>query len=218
MNDLLQRSQQRADLEGDTSIANDEWFRLISEAYGELYTIVLESGMEYFEYAAQFTTTGTNTVSEFADHLSTVGVFYLENGHYHMLRELMAQERARWTISNSTGSRATAFSLVDDTLYLYPTPPAGQTYEMRYVPQPPELSTFAGTDVVDVVLPDGLTFLIWAVTVKARAKAQSDVTFALAEREAARDRFTKTCGLRALNNPRRPITDIETDYVGWSDW
>lgn len=229
MTDLILRSQQRADKENDLSISRAEWCQLISESYGELFTIVFECGLEYFEFAKQLTTNGTNTISEVGDHLSTVTLAYLEdaaNGRYRALRELMAQERTRWSLANGQGgSRALAFALVDDQIYLYPTPPAGQVYELRYVPQPPELIEFSSGVTpyqVDVVTPDGLAFLIWATVVKANAKVERDSQLAIAEREAARQRFTESVQLRALNAPRRRILDFEaedmtTNGYGWDD-
>jgi len=227
MTDLILRCQQRSDKEQDLSISRAEWCQLISESYGELYTIVFECGLEYFEFAQQLTTTGAATLSEVGDHLSTVTLAYLEdvtNKRYRALRELMAQERTRWSLTNGQGgSRALAFALVDDQIYLYPTPPAGQIYELRYVPQPPELTEFVSGSTpfqVDVVTPDGLTFLIWATTVKANAKVERDSQLAMAEREAARQRFTESVQLRALNAPRRRILDIEAEDMttnGWDD-
>jgi len=218
LTDLIQRSKRRCDMENDPSIAPDEWADLISEAYGELYTIVFESGLQYFERALQITTTGAQTIGEPVDHLSTVQVAYLvdvANRRYIALRELMAQERT--IISGATiasGNFARAFALVDRQIFLYPTPPPGQIYEIRYVPQPPDLNEPAN---VDVVTPDGLSFLIWNVAVMASAKTEVDATLALQRLEAARDRFTESVGLRALNAPRRRILDIETD-VGDGEW
>ncbi len=218
MTDLIRRAQQRCDMEGDPSIAQDEWARLISEAYGELYTIVFESGLEYFERALQVTTTGSQTIGEPVDHLSTVQVAYLIDAaarRYIALRELMAQERTIISgLTIASGNFARAFALVDRQIYLYPTPPVGQVYEIRYVPQPPELIEPGN---VDVVTPDGLAFLIWNVVVMASAKTEVDATLAMTRLEAARDRFTESVRLRALNAPRRRILDIETD-VGDGEW
>lgn len=224
MTDLILRCQQRADLENDLSIARDEWCRLISESYGELYTIVFESGLQYFEYAQVLTTNGTNKLSEIGDHLSTVTLCYLADagsGRYVALRALMAQERVMWSGNLGSSSRARGFALVDDALYLYPTPAAGQTYELRYVPQPPELTEFAAGEVpfqVDVVTPDGLTFLVWATTVKAKSKSEADVTLAVGEREGARIRFTESVRLRAMNDSPRRVLDIEAYQSCSADW
>ncbi|WP_196299624.1 hypothetical protein, partial [Streptococcus pneumoniae] len=82
-------------------------------------------------------------LAEMADHLSTVNLSFIVNattGERRDLRELMAQERSRYSGQSGT---ARYFSLVDDVIYLYPTPPTGEVYEMRYVPQPPDLTAFA---------------------------------------------------------------------------
>src|SRR5262245_46129284 len=129
LNDLIQRCKRRVDMEGDPAIADDEWAKLVSEAYGELYTIVFESGLEYFEVAKQMTATGAQTLGEPVDHLSTVQVAYLIDAtqlRYIALRELMAQERTIISgLTIASGNFSRAFALVDRLIYLYPTPPAG---------------------------------------------------------------------------------------------
>lgn len=220
LNDLIQRCKRRVDMEGDPAIADDEWAKLVSEAYGELYTIVFESGLEYFETSLRMTATGSQTIGEPIDHLSTVMVLYLIDAtqlRYIALRELMAQERPIISgLTISSGNFARAFALVDRLIYLYPTPPAGQVYEIRYVPQPPDFT--APSDVqIDVVTPDGLSFLTWNVAVMAQEKTEVDPQVAMSRLEAARDRFTESVQLRALNAPRRRILDIETD-VGDGEW
>ena len=200
--------KQQVDLENHTVISDAEWNSLISRAYGELYTIVFESGLQYFEYEATLTTDGTNMLSEMSDHLSTVDLSYVvdaASGSFRDLRELMAQERSR--MSGLSGDSARFFSLVDDKIYLYPKPPSGQTYKMRYVPQPPDLTTYNDTDVVDVVSPDGHDFLIWSTAVRALIKTEADTRDAIGEREASRVRFAESVQLRALNAPRRRIVD-----------
>lgn len=118
-----------------------------------------------------------------------------------------------------TGDRARFYALVDDKIYLYPTPPTGQVYTLRYVPQPPDLTTFAGDDCVDVVTPDGHDFLIWSVSVRACGKTEADPSLAIREREAARERFEKSVQLRALTAPRRRIVAVDDemyeDRYGW---
>ncbi len=213
--------KQQVDLENHAVISDAEWAGYISRAYGELWTIVFESGLQYFEYATTLTTDGTNQLSEVSDHLSTVALSYLENGttgRIADLRELQPQERAG--VSGQTGDRARYFALVDDKIYLYPTPPTGQQYQLRYVPQPPDISTFASDNCIDVVTPDGHDFLIWSVAVRACAKTEADPVLCIRERDAARERFTQTVRLRSLTAPRRfqvdmGVDDYETDRYGW---
>ena len=207
-------------MEGDDSIPDTEWAAMISEAYGELYTIVTESGMEYFESSTQYTTAGVNTLTEPTDILFIVQLLFLADaptGRYISLRPLMMQERAQMSgLTLTMGSRATAYVFVNRTIYLYPTPPSGQVYELRYVAQPAEL-TGASTSI-DVVTPDGLTFLIWNVATMAAAKIESDPQLALQRLEAARERFTESVTLRALNQPRHRVADIESENVDWSNY
>jgi hypothetical protein len=210
MDAVILACQQQVDLENHSVISRPEWQGYISRAYGELWTIVFESGLQYFETSKQLTTDGTNVLLEMANHLSTVSFAYLvdaTSGRYSDLRELMPQERA--SASGMSGSAARYYSLVDDKIYLYPTPPAGQVYEMRFVPQSPDLTLFDGDACIDVVTPDGHDFLIWSVAVRACAKTEADPNLAIREREAARDRFTTSVQLRALSAPRRMIVQSD---------
>lgn len=208
MGTVVERCQRRADLENDGHISDGEWLALISEQYGELFALVAETGLRYFEYTSILTTTGASYVSEPSDHLATVRIDYLVNGtvtgERRQLDEIMPQEQARW--SGVTGSEARAYALVDDRIYLYPTPLTGQSYEILYIPQPPDTSSFASDDCLDVVTPDGESFLIWGVTVKALAKSESDVRLAIAEREASRERLTAWATMRAFSQPRRLVS------------
>ena len=219
---LRTRCQRRADMENNGLITDAEWGILMSEMYGELCAEVSKTGMRYFETTYTYTTTGVAYVSEQADVLSTIRIDYLVDGtttgRRRELIELMAQEQPQW--SGRTGSNAVAFAAVDDRIYLYPTPPTGQSYEVLYIPQPPDLSAQADSYDVDLVTPDGESFFTWGVAVKALSKSESDTRLAIAEREAARVRFVEWCTLRAFNQPRRRVmseTDMGSDYDP-ADW
>lgn len=211
MDALVLACQQQVGLENHSVISRAEWQMYISRAYGELWTIVFESGLQYFEYEEEFTTNGTNELEEPDDHLSTISFSYVENGtQYYDLRELAPQERARASrLFANSYARSRFYALVDDKIYLYPTPPTGQTYAMRYVPQSPDLTTFDGDDCADVVTPDGHDFLIWGVAVRTCGKTEADPVLAKREYEDARTRFTESVRLRALTAPRR--MQVQTD-------
>ncbi len=211
--ELVTRAQRRCDREGDDTISTPEWKALISEQYGDLYSVVAEAGLRYFETTNTITTTGVASYDEPVDHLGTVSVCRVINtaGARRDLKEIMAQERSYWT--GMTGE-ATRYALVDDQIYLYPTPPAGQTYEMLYIPQPPDLSLYADTDVIDVVTPDGEAFLLWGVAALVAAKTQDDdrSRLALSRQDATRVRLSEWATMRAFNSPRhRVIEDDEDD-------
>ena len=77
---LVTRCQQRVDMENHALISSDEWATLLTEAYGELYDIVSETGLEYWEFTESLTSDGTNVLDEIADHMSTVALTWLGDG------------------------------------------------------------------------------------------------------------------------------------------
>jgi len=207
LTELVTRCKRRADLENSDHIAAAEWKALVSEGYGELFQTVADAGLQYFEYTSTIATTGAAYYDEPTDHLATISLERIINaaGSRRIIREIMAQERARW--AGRVGSEAIVFALVDDRIYLYPTPPSGQTYELLYIPQAPDLTAYDDTDLVDVVNAEGEAFLIWGVAVKAMSKGESNVQLAIAEREAARQRLHEWAVVRAFNQPRRRVVD-----------
>lgn len=210
MGTLVTRCKQRCDLENDEHIPSAEWKSLISEQYGDLWSIVAAAGLRYWETESTITATGAASYAEPDDHLATVGLDFVDSaGHRRPLDEIMVQERHRWI--GLTGE-AFAYALVDDAIVLYPKPASG-TYKLLYIPQPPDLSAFADGDAVDVVTPDGESFLLWGTAVKALAKSETDVNLAMAEREQARVRLQEWANMRSFNQPRRRIVrDGFADY------
>lgn len=207
METLVTRCKQRADKENDDSISNAEWKALISESYGELYTAVAETGMQYFEYVATITTDGSDSYDEPDDHLATICLDRVIDaaGRRRTVREIMAQERSRW--AGRSSGEALVFAYVDDQIYLYPTPPAGQTYELLYVPQSPDLSLYADADIVDVVCPAGEAFIIWHATIPALNKSESDVRLAMAQADRLLAKAEEWAINKALSQPRRRVID-----------
>ena len=184
MTDARLRCQEQCDLVNDLHISPAEWYRYMSRAYGELYSIVSSTGMRYFETVYSITTTGAVSYQEPTSHFETVSMCEVVDtvaGRRRNLREAMEQERS--SLMGQTGPAA-FYALIDDQLFLYPTPPAGATYEMCYVPQPPDLNTYGDTDIIDVVTPDGEAFFTWGVAVMALAKSESSTDLALQELDA----------------------------------
>src|SRR4051812_25773444 len=130
MSTILLRAREWAGMVGDDSIEDPELRSRASERYGDLWGVVAATGLRYFEYSKQFTTTGLATLAEPTDHLATVDeieyVWNVATGARRRLRQIGPAERSRW--SGMTGGEARRWELVDDTIYLYPTPPSGQIY------------------------------------------------------------------------------------------
>lgn len=218
MGSLVLRCQRRADLENSGLISGPEWKAMISESYGEMYSIVCDSGMRYFETTSTIAATGAASYTEPSGVMSYVAIDRIDSaGFRYALRPRAPQERSRYV--TQTGDAA-EYDLVDDQIRLWPKPSSG-SYEILYVPQPPDLGVYADATSVDLVVPDGESFLIWSVLVKALAKAERDTTLAQQEREAARARFTEWAGNRFLIESRRRMVDgddVSDLRTAWSDF
>lgn len=217
MGKLEARCQRRADLEEDDHISHEEWLEIINESWGELFGIVAGAGLRYFETRETFTTDGSNELAEPVNVRSIVGLWLVESsGHKRLLRPLLPQERAQWSGSGTDSARR--YEFIDNTLYLYPTPPTGQTYELLYIPEAPDVSEYASDDCVDCVTAEGEAFVIWGAVVKAKSKSESDVRLALAERERLGSVVKDWALNRMMIEPQRRIVtdiDLETSERDW---
>jgi hypothetical protein len=219
MSALRTRALQQADLDTDAAFASTALVNsMISAQYGDLYEVVSAAARRYFEYSTSITTTGLSYIAEPADHMSTIDtierVINSTTGRMRRLRRIMPQERAMW--SGKTG-HARRWEMVDDRINLYPTPPSGDVYVLRYIAQPPDLETFGDSDVVDVVVPAGEDFMIWGCVVRFLSRIKSDVSFAMEERERARERLTEWAQLREFNDPHTIVVDYDDDDGPYRD-
>jgi hypothetical protein len=208
MSDLVERCQRRADKENDDHITTAEWKSLISEVYAhDVHSVVSETGLRYFEYTASLVSTGATYLAEPEDHFATIRLDYVDSAGKHFpLAELNSHEEAYFAALGSGTARF--YALVDDRIYVYPTPASGQTYSLLYIPQPPDLSEYADDDVVDVVTADGEACLIWGVAALAKAKASQDASLHLKKQEEHRYKLQGWAAERALAHARRrPAAD-----------
>jgi hypothetical protein len=222
---LVTKCQQQLDMESEDAVDTDEYKGRISTAYAELASILVSSGLRYFEDEQSFAATsladdgaGGGSIALPADYLATIGVDRQVGERWCQLDELMVQERN--TFSSSRRS-AQAWTTIGQKLHLYPRPPASDAYRHLYVPQPADLSAEDDETDVDVVTPDGEAFIVWSVAVALSVRDETDARDAMAERERARARVEKWAVLRSFNTPRRrviregPFFDGADDPASW---
>lgn len=198
-----------------------EWLELLHESYGELWSVVAETGLLYFQSTSSLVATVNPYVAEPEDLLSLVGVWYVDGTRRRELFPLQPAERSQW--AHRTGSNSERYELFDGRIYLYPPPTAGQTYEVWYTPQSSNIAEFASDACIDVMCPEGEAFLIYDVATKAKSKREEDVRFAMAERERLRDRVRAWAINRMMTDPpRRIVGDMDqgrgfdlSDLRGW---
>lgn len=231
--ELLTLIRGATDTENDDHVSDSFLVGHASTIYGQLHGTVVETGLRYFETKTIFTAAGgTNVLAEPADQRSWISLDYLVDGTSGGPRlpvdEIMAQERNQASPPSTSGGRARYFELVDRQYLLYPTPIAGQKYELRYIPQPQKLTDIAPGDYdtteVDVVSEDGEGFLVHgvAVYVRVRKRQWEEANFHRQERNDARERLSEWAGQRAFHQPRRKVVSPERSYgpgpVDWWDW
>lgn len=203
MGDIVLRAQRRSDMEKSSPLSIPEWKSLVSEQYGELYSIVAKSSWRYFESASTITATGAASYPVPSDHDMHIGVDRVVDttGRTEALGEVGVHERNAF--SGQTGD-ARVFAVIGQNIVLGPRPLNG-TYIFTYVPQAPDISSISDTTEVDVVTADGEAFLIWGIAAKALPKTESSTVSAVEEREQARARLEQDCVLRSIANPRRRV-------------
>jgi hypothetical protein len=220
---LVTRAQQRCDLENSSLISTTEWKGMVSSVYGEHYSILVQSGLRYYETATSIASgdlssdgAGGASIALPSTYLSTLGVDRQQGTRWHPLEEIMIQERN--DVTYLTGSRGLYYATIGANLHIYPEPGADQAYRHVHIPQPADLSAGDDADNVDVVTPDGEQFITWGVAVMALAKEESDPSMAMAERERFRARVEQWANLRALTTPRRPQVVDEYESFNRHRW
>jgi len=212
MSDIRTQCLNNVDMATDESVTTAEANAIISDVYcSRVYLTVASAFRRYFETSTTFTTTGLSYLAEPSNHLSTVDTIERvldSSGRLRRLQRIMPQERAVW--SGRTG-HARKWEIVDDRIYLYPTPPSGDQYVLRYIQQPPSLANYGDADVVDVVTPDGLAVVIWGASVRLKAKSDRDVGLALKERDEAATRLLLWAQDRAANDQEHIVVEDDCD-------
>lgn len=211
--------RQRCDLEGSTHVTDGEIQTLISSAVAQLHSILVNSGLRYYESEDPVTTVaGTATYALPAAYFGTVGVDYVEaSGTRRALVEFMAQDRNYFT---STGQGLPqAYAVVGANLVLYPTPNAVYSVKHVYIPQPTKYtSATSSATSVDVVTPDGEEFVVSTAAVWALLKEESDVSVHKQNALEARQRIENDAQVKAITSHRRIIIEegsMERDPADW---
>jgi hypothetical protein len=200
------RFRKVADVENDAHISAAELAECANEVYGDLYQIVAEGADAYWQVTHAFTADGSPSYDEPDDHLSTVCLERVDSsGRRSPIRKLLAQERHQ--VSGLTGD-GEYYSLIDDQIFLYPVPSSGN-YELLYIPQAPDLTTYDDADKLDVVNIYGEQFLVYGVAALAKSKSESDVRFFLARQQRAEQKLIEWAAQRAFHDAPRQYTELD---------
>ena len=191
----------------------DEWYGMVAmavpERYETLQSLTVGSGAA--------STTNINSTSGEAllatDHLATLSVDYVRNptssNERFELRRLTYQERNLFTRRPNTG-RALGYRLIQGNIRFNPVPTSsGETYEHRYVPVAPSLTSDADT-------LDGVNgweqWIVHDVAARMLIKEESDESRVRAKQDRIERNIVAAMEQRIWGDSNR-VTDVRRRHV-----
>lgn len=151
LEDLRTLATQRANLENSQFITESEWNNYVNDSLKELYDLVIQAyGDDYFVERVSFTTDGTTDRYDLPNGTNHGGAtpFYKFLGldlaignsenSYVTIRNFSFQDRNRYStpsVQAFYGPANLRYRLSGNTLWIMPTPQAGQTLRLWYIPR-----------------------------------------------------------------------------------
>jgi hypothetical protein len=220
-------AQQRADRVNSNFVTMPEWNSYINQSTFELYDLLTTVYEDYNIAAAlSFTTTGEQLYdlpngSNYGGARAfyklmgvDIGIASATNG-WVTLKKFNFIARNRYVFPQITSTYLGVFNLqyrvIDNKLMFIPTPQAGQTVRLWYIPR--MASMLRDTDILDGI--SGWTeYVIVDAAIKALQKEESDVTVLMAEKMALIERINGSAQNRDAGQPDT-ISDTRTRSEQW---
>lgn len=212
--------RRRADLENDTHVADAEIYEWLSTYYAELYDILVSSGLHYFETSYSFASNGGSSYALPADFYAMLRLDYVLSAETNVeLKEIGLRELHH---VSGTSARAAFYRVVGENLILYPQPPSGHNYVLKYIPAPIKLE--AGATEVDGI-SGWEDYLVTGAVLTAHSKRENDAAVAIAKDRLKdlRARITQNAQNRAIASATSlvesaPSFDYEIDAADWRQY
>jgi fibronectin type 3 domain-containing protein len=220
-------AQQRADRENSNFVTMPEWNSYINQSAFELYDLLTTVYEDYnIAPVVQFQTDGSATYdlpngSNYSGAKSfyklmgvDVGIANNTNG-WVTLKKFNFIARNRYVFPQITSTYMGVFNMqyriIGDKIMFIPTPQAGQTMRLWYIPRMSSL--LQDTDVLDGV--SGWTeYVIVDAAIKALQKEESDVSVLMAEKQMLVERINGSAMNRDAGQPDT-ISNTRTRSEQW---
>lgn len=223
LGDVRLAAKRRADMENASFVTDEEWNSYINASYKELYDLLIGSyGNDYFVAPpVQFTTDGTSQFYTLPDGSSynyapalykLLGVDLQANGNalqWIRLKPFNFSERNRFSPYGMQALYAYSnirYRLNGNNIWFTPTPQAGLTVQLWYIPQPSNLE-----DDGDGF--DGISgweeYVIIDAAIKALIKEESDPTALGMQKQAMIARITAMAENRDAGEPAT-VADVRS--------
>ncbi len=182
LQDLRDDARKRADVESaEDRFPDDEVDRYVNQGCAELYDLLIEArGRTYYRAETPWTFTTVSGTTRYSstfpeDFYRLIGVRISDGTIMRPLAALQPQEEAYLRTPGVSGVVPTHYELQGGALLLLPSPAAGLTVTMDYIPASPVMSD-------DVETFDGINgWEEYAVCFAARCMALKDEEYELAQ-------------------------------------
>ncbi len=202
-------------------ITDSELNQYINNSYFELYDLLVQKyGNDYYvQTPYQFQTVGNTYLYALpSDFYKLLGVDLAlsnnTNDSWVTIRPFMFADRNRYAVPNFQsfyGVTNLRYRLQGNNLWLTPTPTAGQTMRIWYVPRLVEL-------VADIDTADGVSgwdeYIIVDAAIKCLEKEESDTSVFMAQKQGLIARIEAAAENRDAGNPQ-VVSDTQWSNYGW---
>jgi len=215
LQNLVDRTRQRADMEGSTFVSDTEVIGYINVAMAEVHDILVDRYEDYYVSTQQFTLPADNPGTLPNAFYKALGVDFDTGGTTYRLRRFSFQER------NVYNSPAMVAGRVTNTLYaiqgaeikFIPSPTVSGTATLYYVPEAQQFAT-SGSGFMDVTVVTKAPavafgyeeYVVVDAAIKCLQKEESDVQMLMVQKQQLKERIENAASNRDQGEPTA-ITD-----------
>ena len=223
--DLIDRVRQRADMENNFFVSDDEVQTYINAGIAELHDILIQTyGQDYYVKSKEFTTssgvdsypindsTSTNNIG-MTDFYKVRGVDCKVNGQeWFTLRPFNFNERnlyqnwGQWSVLGISNIR---YRMVGSDFVFTPVPDTATSVRIWYIPTARQFSTSYPTGSTETFadINGYAEYVVIDAAIKCLQKEESDVQVLLLQKQAMKKRIEESANNRDAGHPLS-VTDI----------
>lgn len=215
LQNLVDRTRQRADMEGSTFVSDTEVIGYINVAMAEIHDILVDRYEDYYVSSQQFTLPADNPGTLPNTFYKALGVDFNTGGTTYRLRRFSFQER------NVYNSPAMVAGRVTNTLYaiqgaeikFIPSPTVSGTATLFFVPEAQQFAT-SGSGFMDATVVTKAPavafgyeeYVVVDAAIKCLQKEESDVQMLMVQKQQLKERIENAASNRDQGEPTA-ITD-----------
>ena len=215
LQNLVDRTRQRADMEGSTFVSDTEVIGYINVAMAEIHDILVDRYEDYYVSSQQFTLPADNPGTLPNTFYKALGVDFNTGGTTYRLRRFSFQER------NVYNSPAMVAGRVTNTLYaiqgaeikFIPSPTVSGTATLFFVPEAQQFSTTESEYMAKTIQSKAPAvafgyeeYVVVDAAIKCLQKEESDVQMLMVQKQQLKERIENAASNRDQGEPTA-ITD-----------